>query len=174
MRSEAELREALEVHGSHVYRFLRARGLSEQTAQDVYQDVFEIFLTSNQRFENAEHKRRWLIRVASNRCKQYYRKASTQRETPVSNESFYERVHSLAGDSCEQEAYFDKNREIWEYVDALSPEQRECIYLFYVEGYPTEEIAAMVQSSPSTVRGRLRRARLALRKRYRRGHYGLR
>ena len=63
MRSEAELREALEVHGPHVYRFLRARGLSEQTAQDVYQDVFEIFLTSNQRFENAEHKRRWLIRV---------------------------------------------------------------------------------------------------------------
>lgn len=90
MRSEAELREALEVHGPHVYRFLRARGLSEQTAQDVYQDVFEIFLTSNQRFENAEHKRRWLIRVASNRCKQYYRKASTQRETPVSNESFYD------------------------------------------------------------------------------------
>ena len=108
MRSEAELREALEVHGPHVYRFLRARGLSEQTAQDVYQDVFEIFLTSNQRFENAEHKRRWLIRVASNRCKQYYRKASTQRETPVSNESFYERVRSLEGDSCEQEAYFDK------------------------------------------------------------------
>lgn len=174
MRNEAELREALEVHGPHVYRFLRARGLSEQTAQDVYQDVFEIFLTSNQRFENAEHKRRWLIRVASNRCKQHYRKASTRRETPVSDESFYERACSLAGDSREQEAYFDKTREIWEYVDALSPEQRECIYLFYVEGYSTEEIAAMVQSSPSTVRGRLRRARLVLKKLYRRGHYGLR
>lgn len=48
---------------------------------------------------------------------------------------------------------------VWDIVDTLNNDQREAIYLFYVEGYSTEEIAKIVGVSNATIRTRLYRAR---------------
>ena len=48
---------------------------------------------------------------------------------------------------------------VWDIVDNLNNDQREAIYLFYVEGYSTEEIAKIVGVSNATIRTRLHRAR---------------
>ena len=39
---------------------------------------------------------------------------------------------------------------------------RTAVHLYYAEGYSTEEIAAMTDCPPATVRTRLRRARMKL------------
>lgn len=175
MRSEGELRRVLEAHGPHVYRFLRAQQLDASTVEDVYQEVFEIFATSDEVFHDERHLGRWLIKVASNRYKQYLGKASTRRERPAPDNDL-ERAAERRGRvfPVSQTRYFNAEHEVWDYVDALSPEQRECIYLFYVEGFSTKEIAEMTQVRPATIRTRLRRARRLLEKRYRGGHDELR
>ena len=53
---------------------------------------------------------------------------------------------------------------VWDIVDTLNNDQREAIYLFYVEGYSTEEIAIIVGVSNSTIRTRLHRARAKIKK----------
>jgi RNA polymerase sigma-70 factor (ECF subfamily) len=50
------------------------------------------------------------------------------------------------------------------HVDALPPVLREVVYLFSIEEYATDEIAAIVGVAPATVRTRLHRARARLRK----------
>lgn len=45
----------------------------------------------------------------------------------------------------------------------LTDKQRTAVHLFYFEGYSTDEIAAITQEKPATVRSHLRRARQALR-----------
>ena len=47
-------------------------------------------------------------------------------------------------------------------LDALSPQERTLIHLFYYEGYPSEEIARMLGWKHATVRTRLFRARKRL------------
>ena len=56
----------------------------------------------------------------------------------------------------------ESSSELWQAVHALPDDQRIAVWLHYVEGYRTEEIAEMVGCRPATVRTRLHRARKQL------------
>ena len=47
--------------------------------------------------------------------------------------------------------------------DGAPTPQREAIYLYYYEGYPTREVARIVGATDAAVRQRLSRARASLR-----------
>ena len=173
MKTAEQLRHAMEQFGPAIERFLRSRLISQHTTEDIYQEVFEIYYTSDCIFENPLHLKRWLFKTASNRCKQHFRKASTQREhlfDPAMDRSSLS-LHCL---DDHRQPDFSEDHFIWDYVAALTPDQRECIYLYYVEGYRTAEIAEITQSNSATVRTRLRRARQALKKALKGGKYELR
>lgn len=53
--------------------------------------------------------------------------------------------------------------DVWRALDALSPEQREVVVLFYFDDLRTDEIAAILRVAHPTVRTRLARARERLR-----------
>ena len=53
-------------------------------------------------------------------------------------------------------------RELWQAVHALPDDLRTVVWLHYVEGYRTDEIAGLVGCRPATVRTRLHRARKQL------------
>ena len=53
----------------------------------------------------------------------------------------------------------DEVAELWAAVAQLPEKLRIPIHLHYGEGYSTEEIAAMMEIPPATVRTRLHRAR---------------
>ena len=52
--------------------------------------------------------------------------------------------------------------DLWNAVASLPEELRTAIYLYYVEGYDTEEVASLTGCRPATVRTRLYRARKRL------------
>ena len=56
----------------------------------------------------------------------------------------------------------DDNEELWQAVHALPDDLRTVVWLHYVEGYRTDEIAGLVGCRPATVRTRLHRARKQL------------
>ncbi|WP_420885027.1 RNA polymerase sigma factor [Adlercreutzia muris] len=148
----------MDAFGRDVYRFAFSQVAETQAAEDIYQEVFEAFFRSDTAFESAAHLKHWLLKTASNRCKRYFRRRSQNREVPFDPTADY---HSrLAVHETNRSSEF---HDVWDFVDALPPEQREPIYLYYVEGYSTREIAAITEVAHSTVRTRLRRARLALR-----------
>ena len=56
----------------------------------------------------------------------------------------------------------EDHREVLEAVLALPDKYRDVVYLHYYEGYQTDEIALMLNRSPSTVRGQLQDSRAKL------------
>lgn len=158
IRDETQIRCAIDAFGRDVYRFAFSQVAETQAAEDIYQEVFEAFFRSDTAFESAAHLKHWLLKTTSNRCKRYFRRRSQNREVPFDPTADYD-SRLIAPETNRSGEFHD----VWDFVDALPPEQREPIYLYYVEGYSTREIAAITEVAHNTVRTRLRRARLALR-----------
>jgi len=155
---EQQLRSAIALFGKDVYRFALGQVCDVQAAEDITQEVFEALYREGKKFEGDAHLKNWLLRVTSNRCKRLFRKRKNSREVL---QGFLEDLDCTVA-SRDDTAKFAEYQEVWECVRRLPELQREIIYLYYVEGYNTREIASIVQSPESTVRTRLRRARMAL------------
>ena len=148
--TEGFLCNAMAAYGGAVYRLALCRMQNVQDAEDVYQDVFLRLLQEPDRNWDGEHLKAWLIRTALNRCADLHRFRLRRPVLPL------EAVPELAGETDRQAA------ELWEAVGRLPEKLRTAVHLHYAEGYSTEEIAALLEVPPATVRTRLRRARLKL------------
>lgn len=135
-----------------VYRAALCCCKNQRDAEDVVQNTFLKLLQNEQEFEDPEHIRRWLVRVAVNECKNLWK-------------SYWKRnVISLETMEYEQEAErTEEQRELLQAVMALSPKYRIVVHLYYYEGYRVREIASMLHLSESNVQIRLMRARKKLR-----------
>ena len=147
---------AATAYGSTVFRFAFTLLRSFHHAEDVYQETFLALHSSQQIFESDEHLRAWLLKVAGNRCRTIYREKQRHREDLIDPADFAS-MPITDGKAPSSEA--PNVGGVWDIVDTLNNDQREAIYLFYIEGYSTEEIAKIVGVSNATIRTRLYRAR---------------
>lgn len=123
-----------------------------QDAEDVVQDTFIQYYISNKEFDNEQHIRAWLIRVAINKAKNVNR--TFWRQNKLSLEDYME---SLTFETPEDEHLFET-------VMSLPEKYRIVIHLFYYEDYAVSEIADILKLSQSNVKVRLSRGREMLRK----------
>lgn len=119
---------------------------STYDAQDVCQTVFLKLLSSPQRFEGSEHEKAWILRTTVNACKDLLK--SPWRRLTCNLEVCQELVAPPEGENPVLQA-----------VQALPKRYRLVIYLYYYEGYPAADIAAMLQLPLGTVHTRLARGR---------------
>ena len=117
-------------------------------AEDAVQDAFVKYLEKAPAFASGEHERAWLLRVLINGCKSRLRAPWRRRTTPLLD------TYPAAA---------EEERLALEEISALPPKERAVIHLYYYEGYPTAEIAALTGEREGTVRSRLTRARARLR-----------
>lgn len=150
LRSDEFLRAAMESCGDAVYRLAYCRLGSRADAEDVFQEVFLRLLRDTTEFRDAEHLKAWLLRVTLSRCADLRRSAWFKRTAPL----------EAAPDAAAPEP--DSHEELWQAVRTLPDDLRTAVYLHYVEGYSTDEIAGLVGCRPATVRTRLHRARKQL------------
>ncbi len=69
----------------------------------------------------------------------------------------YEEAEKLAGGDVPDSSF--RYEALYEALDQLSPAERTCILLFYLEGYSIKEIASIVQASQDAVKQHLYRGR---------------
>ena len=119
-------------------------------ADDIVQEVLLKLLKSDVEFESDEHIRNWLLKVAVNQCRKVSVSSWFRKNMPLQ-----EYAESLRYEDPEESALFFA-------VMGLPKKYRVVIHLFYYEDYSTAEIAKMLEMNESTVRTRLRRARLKL------------
>ncbi len=138
-------------HADRVYRLARLYMKNHHDSEDVVQDVFVILirqLRAGKSFESREHEKAWLIVTTGNLCKN---KLRDKRRTELPLEDY------------DQLPAMDRDRfALYEAILALPDNYKSAVYLFYYEGYHTEEIAAMLQERPATIRTWLSRARKRL------------
>ncbi len=121
-----------------------------QDAEDAVQDTFIQYYSSKKEFDNEQHIRAWLIRVAINKAKNTNRTFWKKNRT-----SLEEYMETLAFETPESEELFGA-------VMNLPGKYRIVIHLFYYEDYAIREIAGILNISENNVKVRLSRGRLLL------------
>ena len=142
-----------------VYRTALNCCRNPQDAEDVVQTAFLKLLESETVFQNEEHVRRWLIRVAVNESHSLWR-------------SFWRRkVTSLEDETLEPVFSQPEHSELYDAVQRLPVRYRETVHLYYYEELSTEEIGQILRRKTSTVRTQLTRARAVLKEILKEEHY---
>lgn len=118
-------------------------------ADDVTQNVFLKLWKEKKPFESEEHVRSWLIRVTINECKSLLRAPWRSAEN---FEDYAEKLSFVA----------PEHSELFYAVMDLPKKYRLPIYLYYYEGYSTEEVAKILGIPRATVATHLRRGRQML------------
>lgn len=151
-KSKEEIHEQAERllhdYGNNILRLAYSYLHNMSDAEDVLQETLIQFLKKEPTFENENHEKAWMLRVASNISKnkiQYnkIRKVDELNETLIAEER--------------QDLSF-----VWEAVKILPEKYKEVIHLFYYEGYQTAEIAKILGKNEATIRSNLSRGRLML------------
>lgn len=130
-----------------VYRVAYNCLKSPHDADDVTQEVFLRLLRTDTAFQSEAHAKHWLLRVAVNESRRLA--GSPWRRHTAALEDY---ARTLAWETPQESDLFRQ-------VMALPAKYRVPLYLFYYEELSTQEIAAVLGRSPSTVRTQLSRAR---------------
>lgn len=150
---------AMERWGDTVLRLALNQMGSRADAEDAFQDVFLRLYDRSEPFDDDAHLKAWLLRTTVNRCHDLHRRAKHRRYEPLDDAAeLASSKEAEVGDTIEGLL----RSEVWEKVGRLPRELSAVIHLFYVEGYPTSEIARILDCADATVRTRMHRARRAL------------
>ena len=122
---------------------------NKEDAEDIAQEVFISYVKAKPAFESAEHEKAWLLRVTINRCKSFFRSAWQRKTTGLE-------------DDFPDTPFTPDETAVVEAVNRLPKKYRQVIYLYYIEGYATGEIAAILEMPQNTVLSQLARARKLL------------
>lgn len=146
-----------------IYRYvLRLVGSSD--AEDLTQDVFLKAIAGLPRFRGEVSVETWLFRIATNTCRDYWRRKRWQTllflRTPDDEDDPLDRV-AAKDDPLERSAIRTLVRAS---LRELPPRQREVVILRDIEGFSYDEIASIVGCPVGTVKSRLYHARARLAK----------
>ena len=144
---------------------LRSAG-SPEDAADITQDVFLRAWRSIESFRGDSGFSTWLFRITMNICVDHARHRQTQPQTmALTNDEDEERpIHDTAPTPEEYLDNSELGRELATALDEVSEKHRRIVLLRDVSGMSYTEIAEILEISEGTVKSRLARARIALRK----------
>lgn len=144
-----------EQYAKMVYRVCYSYMRNTAEAEDATQETFIRLMNTDEPFADAEHEKAWLIRVASNVCKDVLKSAAHRTAGPTLDD-----LQATGAEPAAPEEAYDATRDV---VLALEPKYKDVVYLYYYEGYTAKEIAEIVRKPASTVRNLLSEARGILR-----------
>ena len=128
-----------------VFRVVLAQVGNRQVAEDITAQVFLEAMEGIGRYrERGKPLRAWLLAIARHRSLDWHRRRRREDQ-----ESEFETA--TPGPETELSVALDA-------MSRLTPEQREVVHLRFVEGYPIEDVARLVNRSPGAVKALQHRA----------------
>lgn len=146
LRTDKEIAEIYNRQMKTVYRVCFAYMKNFSDTEDAVQDTFYKMIKSEVTFEGEEHEKAWLIRTATNVCKNSVKHWFRKRVHLVDYEN------QLSTENIEIDDTF-------EVVMELPDKYKTVVFLYYYEGYTTPEISNILQKPQSTIRNYLHEAR---------------
>jgi len=154
------------------YRFLG----DYQEANDSAQETFLKVYRSLKKFRFESSFSTWLYRIAVNTSKNKLKSAEYRhKKKTVSLDNLVSQYNGSPAIKIQDETHSpamelekkERIRVIQEAINALPPEQKAVVTLRDIEGFSYEEIVEITGFNPGTVKSRLARARMDLRKKLR-------
>lgn len=148
-----DIETIIEKYGDMMYRLSVIMLKNDSDAEDVVQETIIKYYQKAPTFEDSEHEKAWLIRVATNKCRDLLR--SRLRHPQIDDESL-EKIVCHSSESG-----------ILEALTTLPEKYRLVLTLYYVEEYRVEDIAIIINRTSSAVKMRLQKGRKLLEEIYR-------
>ena len=142
----------IQKYGDMLYRLSVIMLKNESDAEDVVQETIIKYYQKAPAFLDSEHQKAWLIKVATNKCRDILR---FQTRHIHIYDSFLESVPEQTADYS-----------IIEALTALPEKYRLVMALYYIEEYPIEDIAKIIGRTSSAVKMRLQKGRRLLKEIY--------
>lgn len=133
--------------------FFRMLGRDEEKAQDFLQELFTKVIEKAHLYQPERPFTTWLYTLASNMCKNEYRRLSVRRIMTTTDE-----FEHVADREPEMEWQLDQqafSEQLTEVLAALSPAHREAFMLRYQQGLSIKEISQVANCAEGTVKSRI-------------------
>lgn len=153
VRPTDSVQTIVQIYGNMLFRICYVLLGNEADAEDAVQETIIKYMQKAPTFENSEHEKAWLITTAKNQCRDMLR---FRLRHPQIN------LEYLQGSSSD---IYDS--DILEALMSLPEKFRLVLILYYVEEYRIEDIARIIQRTPSAVKMRLQKGRKLLEEKYR-------
>lgn len=156
VRPADRMEEIMKLYGNMLFRLCLITLGNATDAEDVLQETLIKYLQKAPIFEDTEHEKAWLIRVATNQCRDVLR--FRNRHPVVDMADFMEAAQDMP------------DTEIMDALMTLPEKFRMVLILYYVEEYSIEEIAKIIGRTSSAVKMRLQKGRRLLKEAYGKEH----
>ncbi len=150
-KSTSSIENVVDIYGDTLYRISLVILKNESDAEDAVQETFLKYLQKNPEFENAEHEKAWLTKVAVNKCRDMLRMRKRNAELKT---------------EAEDNRNYTEISPIIEAMMSLPEKYRVVLQLHYIEDMKIDRIAKIINRTPSAVKMRLQKGRKLLKEKY--------
>src|SRR2546427_3227395 len=133
-----------------------------EDAQDAAQEVFLRAYKYLHRLDLQKPIEPWLMRMTVNVCRNIGRKRQRRLNTFSESETLDSPATSKSCDPFAGIAEEQERKMLWKALSTLPEKERIAITLRDIEGFSTSEVAAILESSETTVRSQVSRARVRM------------
>ncbi|MCL1858492.1 MAG: RNA polymerase sigma factor [Oscillospiraceae bacterium] len=142
------IEEIYERNVNMVYRVSFSYMKNKTDTDDIVSEIFLKLIKTKICFQNEEHEKAWLLRTTINLCKDSLKSLRRKNKN----------IDDYINTEGENQNQFEID-ETFKIVMQLPGRYKDAIYLYYYEGYSTEEIARILKKPNSTIRNHLHEAR---------------
>ena len=158
MRNSDDITRAMQAHADTVLRVCSVYFHGHPDRDDAFQETFIRYAQSEKEFHDEEHVKAWLIRVATNVCKDMVKSAHAK---TVLTDDIEDTAQPTWNDP-QAESSSDAADRLNAALQRIDENYRIALYLKYYEGYTAAEIAKVLDMPENTVYTNLARGRQKL------------
>lgn len=147
MRSEQDITAAVNRYGDAVMRICMVYLKNTADTEDIFQEVFLKYAQSDKAFENEEHKKAWIIKVAINACKDMIKSFFRSKTTEL-DDLFFPRKNVS-----------DETIDVLTAVLSLPQKYKTVVYLHFYKGYTAPQIGQILGKNTNSVYTLITRAK---------------
>lgn len=141
-------------YGDMLYRIAIVILKNQMDAQDAVQSTFIKYIEKSPRLASGQHLQRWLAKVCTNICIDMLRQRKRQADL---------HIEDIGEIYC-----LEESSGIFDALIKMEEKFRIVLTLHYIEGYSVDEIAKIINRTPSAVKMRLKKGRRLLKEIYER------
>lgn len=152
-----DFNEIVQNYSGNIYRLALLHTYNKSDAQDIVQETFlryAVHINKKGVFEDKEHEKAWLLKVAMNLCIDLNRSPWSSGQTELEDYTVPPEEFSSASEN-----------DVYQALMYLPEKYKNILHLFYYEGYSIKEIGKITGLNSNTVKTRLTRGKQLLKDR---------
>lgn len=133
---------------------------SKADAEDILQETMLTAYLQQHTLKNPDGFKPWILRIAANKCNDFYRKYMKRQESPIENDAVLENALSRSRYGL------TVAHTVQETLAQLNPNDSQILGLFYIQRLSQEETSCLLKIPTGTVKSRLHTAKQRFKRAY--------